>query len=52
MAKMPKYLDVEWDTKPTDFDNKGCDGLFIRSIKIHWWGWPILLLKKYAKFTS
>ena len=41
--KMPKYLHVEWDTKPTPFDPMGCDGLYLKSIKLNWWGYPFLL---------
>lgn len=42
--KAPKYIKYEWDTKPTDIDEDGCDGMYIVSIKILWWGWPFLFL--------
>ena len=45
MAKLPKYLHVECDFKPTDLDSKGCDGLYIKSLKCNWWGYPILIFK-------
>lgn len=31
--KLPDYLHVGWDTKPTKFDKIGCDGMYIKSIR-------------------
>lgn len=51
--KAPPYLHIEWDTRPTEFDKIGCDGLYIKSLRCDWWGYPILilgwLLKKIRK---
>lgn len=39
-----KWFTAEWDSKPTEKDPHGCDGLYIKSIHIKWWGYPIGLL--------
>jgi len=45
MAKPPAYLDIKWSFQPTENDEIGCDGLYIDSVKVKWWGWPILLFQ-------
>ncbi len=44
--KLPPYLHVNWDIKPTEFDKIGCDGMYIKSIKCDWWYYPILIFKR------
>lgn len=45
MAKLPNYLKVEWSYQPTEIDKTGCDGIYIKSSKIKWWGWFVILYK-------
>lgn len=50
MAKTPGWYEARVSTKPTELDKAGCDGLYVASIKIHWWhpgcwwsvGWAIV----------
>jgi hypothetical protein len=42
--RAPRYLHVVWKTKPTNRDPVGCDGLYVESVKVDWWGWPFLLV--------
>jgi len=44
--KLSSYLHAECDFKPNEFDKIGCDGMYIKSIKCDWWGWPILFIKR------
>ena len=43
--KLPSYLHADCDTKPTEFDKIGCDGMYIKSIRCDWWGYPVVILK-------
>ena len=27
--------------EPTEFDATGCDGMYVKSVRIKWWGYPI-----------
>jgi len=45
MAKLPKYLIVNWDIKPTEYNLKSCDDLYVKSVKIKWWGWPFVFIQ-------
>ena len=36
-----KWFVAEWDSKPTEKDRFGCDGLYIKSIHIKWWGYLV-----------
>lgn len=38
------WFTAEWDVKPTEMDHHGCDGLYVKSISIKWWGYPIGIL--------
>ena len=33
--KASRYLHIEWDVKPTGFDKKACDGLYIKLLRTH-----------------
>lgn len=37
MAKLPRYLEVEVSYKPTELDQTGCDGIYLKSYRIKWW---------------
>ena len=38
----------EWSLTPTEKDSIGCDGLYIKAIRIKWWGpYYIWLLHQY-----
>jgi hypothetical protein len=49
MASLPKWLTVGWDTRPTAMDKLGCDGVYLRSVNVAWWGWPILLFESVIR---
>jgi hypothetical protein len=51
MARLPKYLIVKWDTSPTEYDSHGCDGMYLRDVKIKWWGWPIVAFSWFYRFV-
>ena len=50
MAVLPKYLIVKWDTQPTEWDDNGMDGLYVKSVKIKWWGWPFAFVELMKRF--
>ena len=58
MAKTPGWYTVTTSAKPTGLDKLGCDGLYIESIKIHWWHpglWRAMLgqlLPTWTEFLS
>jgi len=33
--KAPHCLHIEWDVKPTGFDKKACDDLYIKLLRTH-----------------
>jgi hypothetical protein len=43
------WFTVKWCAEPTDLDPHGCDGLYIKSCKIKWWGWIIAALPIYIR---
>lgn len=45
MAKFPAYLEVDYTFHPTENDKTGCDGLYINSVHVKWWGWPIIFIQ-------
>ena len=51
MAILTKYLTVEWDIRPTAMDKLGCDGIYLRSVNVAWWGWPILLFENVIRWA-
>lgn len=52
MAKLPLSLrKTEWDTKPTDRDKIGEDGLYIKKIVIAWWSYPYWIIKMFLEMS-
>ena len=51
MAVLPKYLIVKWDTQPTEWDDNGMDGLYVKSVKIKWWGWSFVFVELIKRFA-
>jgi len=51
MASFPQWLTVEWETRPTAMDKLGCDGIYLHSVNVAWWGWPILLFENVIRWV-
>jgi len=50
--KAPAYLDIKWSYKPTANDKVGSGGIYVESVKVKWWGWPILLFRLFRSYID
>jgi hypothetical protein len=31
--------------RPTELDSEGCDGIYVESVHIKWWGYPVIFIQ-------